>query len=84
MSGGRRSDTERSACGKASHNRVREEIEKPHYSSSFPRKRESIAVFRKEKGADIADGRLWIPAFERVKKSGGSHCDGRIAEVTVL
>ena len=40
--------------------------------------------FHTENQADIVNGRLRIPAFERVKKSGGSHRDGRIAEVSAL
>ena len=37
--------------------------------SSHARKRESIAVFYKGKRDDIVHDHLWIPAFERVKKS---------------
>ena len=49
--------------------RACEEIDQRYKHSSFPRKRESVA-----------DGRLWIPAFERVKESDVSHYDGRSAE----
>ena len=65
------------------HSRFRacEEIGRPYKYSSFPRKRESVCgVSVRTTGPIIADNRLWIPAFERVKKSKGSHHDDRSAE----
>ena len=60
-----------------------EHVKKPDRYTNTRHSRESgnlLRRFRKKNRADIADGRLRIPAFERVKKSVDPHYEGWNAE----
>ena len=62
---------------------AKERVKKSRDATTLRHSRESgnlLRHFRKKNRPDIADDRLRIPAFKRVKKSGGPHYDSWNAE----